>query len=111
MCHSSRLYLQNETNSLREKGDAQGLDKFSGGPSNRLLRSGSAESKWEARLAASQFSHELLFLSGLAVDLGFEGFLAANIHLDLLGLGFRLLGEFDLQQALFIVRAHLPRIY
>jgi len=37
--------------------------------------------------------------------------LAANIHLDLLGLGFRLFGEFDLQQALIIVAAHLPRIY
>jgi hypothetical protein len=27
----SRLYLPNETNHLREKGNAQGLDKFSGG--------------------------------------------------------------------------------
>jgi hypothetical protein len=34
-----------------------------------------------------------------------------RIHLDLLGLGFRLFGEFDLQQALFIVGTHLPRIY
>ena len=45
------------------------------------------------------------------MNLGFEGLLAANIHLDLLGLGFRLFGEFDLQQALIIVGAHLPRIY
>jgi hypothetical protein len=31
MGHSPRVYLPNKTNSLREKGDAQGLDKFSGG--------------------------------------------------------------------------------
>jgi hypothetical protein len=37
-------------------------------------------------------------LRGLAMDLGFDGLLAANIHLDLLGLGFGLLGQGDLQQ-------------
>ena len=37
-------------------------------------------------------------------------FLAANIDLDLLGLGFGLLGEVDLQHAFVIVGAHLPRI-
>jgi hypothetical protein len=31
MCHVPGLYLPNKTNSLRQKGDAQGLDKFSGG--------------------------------------------------------------------------------
>ena len=40
------------------------------------------------------------FLCGLAMHLGFEGFLAADIHLDLLGLGFGLLNEVDLQHAL-----------
>src|SRR6266852_1517430 len=50
-------------------------------------------------------------LCGLAVNLGFEGLLAANIHLDLLGLGFGLLGELDLQHALIIVGAHLPWIH
>lgn len=30
MCHIARLYLPNRTNSLRQKGDAQGLDKFFG---------------------------------------------------------------------------------
>jgi hypothetical protein len=34
------------------------------------------------------------------VGLGFEGLLAANIDLDLLGLGFRLFGQADLQHAL-----------
>jgi len=51
------------------------------------------------------------FLCGLAVNLGFEGLLAANINLDLLGLGFGLLGEVDLQHALIIVGAHLPWIH
>jgi hypothetical protein len=32
-------------------------------------------------------------LGGLAVNLSFEGLLAANIHLDLLGLGFGLLAR------------------
>jgi integrase len=45
------------------------------------------------------------------VNLGFEGLLAANINLDLLGLGFRLFGEFDLQHTLVIVGAHLPLIH
>src|ERR1700676_5797003 len=49
-------------------------------------------------------------LRSLALNLGFEGFFAANIDLDLLGLGFRLLGEFDLQHTLVIVGAHLPGI-
>src|ERR1700745_3887941 len=50
------------------------------------------------------------FLGGLAGSLRFEGFLAANVHLDLLGLGLSLLGEVDLQHALVIVGAHLSRI-
>src|SRR6266496_4424037 len=49
-------------------------------------------------------------LCNLAVRLGFEGLLTADVHLDLLGLGFGLLGEVDLQHALVIVGAHLPRI-
>src|SRR2546421_11564791 len=51
-----------------------------------------------------------LALGGLAVDFGFEGLIAANINLDLLGLGFRLLGQIDLQHALIIMGAHLGRI-
>src|SRR5712692_10534617 len=51
------------------------------------------------------------FLCGFAVSLGCEGLLAANINLDLLGLGFSLLGEVDLQHALIIVGAHLPWIH
>jgi len=43
--------------------------------------------------AASHFSHYLLVLRGLTGSLGFEGLLAANSHLDLLGLGFGLLGK------------------
>jgi hypothetical protein len=31
MCQLPTLYLPNKTNSLRQKGDAQGLDTFSGG--------------------------------------------------------------------------------
>src|SRR6202451_4332468 len=50
-------------------------------------------------------------LRGLAGSLGFEGLLAANVHLDLLGLGFGLLGKVNLQHALVIVGTHLPRIY
>ena len=40
------------------------------------------------------FSHttSLSALGGSAWGLGFEGLLAANVHLDLLGLGFGLLG-------------------
>jgi hypothetical protein len=51
------------------------------------------------------------FLCGFAVGLGCEGLLAANINLDLLGLGFGLLGELDLQHALVIVGDHVPRIH
>ena len=45
------------------------------------------------------------------MSLGFEGLLAANSNLNLLGLGFGLLGKVNLQHALVIVGAHLPRIY
>ena len=45
------------------------------------------------------------------MTLGFEGFLAANVHLDLLGLGFGPLGKTDLKHAFVVVGAHLPRIY
>src|SRR5271167_4171556 len=54
---------------------------------------------------------ELLVLRGLAGSLHFEGLLAANSNLDLLGLGFSLLGEVDLQHALVVVGAYLPRIH
>ena len=47
----------------------------------------------------------------LAVNPSFEVFVAANINLDLLGLGLGLLGESYLQHALVIVGAHLSRIY
>jgi len=53
----------------------------------------------------------LLVLRGLAGSLGFDGLLAANSHRDLLGLGFGLFGKVNLQHALVIVGAHLPRIY
>ena len=54
--------------------------------------------------SASPFSHidhaqraaSHLVLGGLAVNLGFEGLLAADVYLDLLGLGFGFLGEVDL---------------
>ena len=46
----------------------------------------------------------------LAVNFGFEALLAANIDLDLLRLGFGLLGEVDLQHALVVVGAHLSWI-
>jgi hypothetical protein len=45
------------------------------------------------------------------VNLGVAGLLAANTNLDLLGLGFGLLGEANLQQALVIVGVHLPCIH
>src|SRR5437016_11940365 len=48
---------------------------------------------------------------GLDVSDSVEGLLAANINLDLLGLGFGLLGEVDLQHALIVVGAHLSRVY
>src|SRR5512135_1111090 len=48
-------------------------------------------------------SSGLLVLRGLAVSFGFESPLAANLHLDLLGLGFGLLGQADLERALVIV--------
>jgi len=69
---------------------------------------------WEAVKATSQSkscSDNHSNLCSFGVNLGFEGLLAGNIDLDLLGFGFRLLGEFDLQHALFIVGAHLPCIH
>src|SRR2546427_12184045 len=50
-------------------------------------------------------------LGGLAVSLGFESLLAANINLDLLRLGFGLFGQLDFQHAIVIVGAHLPRVH
>src|SRR5271166_4052666 len=45
------------------------------------------------------------------VNFGFEILLAANSNLDLLGLGLSLLGEVNLQNALVVVGAYLPRIH
>jgi hypothetical protein len=50
-------------------------------------------------------------LRGLAVSLGFEGLVAANINLNQLGLGFGLLGKVDLQHALIIASADLRQIH
>src|SRR5579864_1497424 len=50
-------------------------------------------------------------LGGLAVNFGFECLLAANVNLDLLGLGFRLLGQINLQHALVVVGGYLSRIH
>src|SRR5437879_1677208 len=47
----------------------------------------------------------------LAGAFGFQGFLAVDIHLDLLGFGFRLLRDADLQHAFVIVGAYLLRIH
>jgi hypothetical protein len=44
------------------------------------------------------------------MNFGFDRLLGANIHLDLLGLGFGLLGKLNLQHALVIMGAHLPGI-
>src|SRR3989442_1534867 len=52
------------------------------------------------------FSRSHLALGGLAVSLGFESLLAANINLDLLRLGFGLFGQLDFQHAIVIVGAH-----
>src|SRR6266851_8976956 len=59
----------------------------------------------------SQHRSKPLVLRGLARSLHFEGLFAANIHLDLLGLGFGLLGKVNLQYALVIVGGHLPGIH
>src|ERR1700752_650139 len=53
----------------------------------------------------------LVASGGFAVNLGLEVLLAANIHLDLLGLSFRFLSQANLQHALVVVGARLPRIY
>ena len=45
------------------------------------------------------------------MNLGFESFYAANINLDLLGIGIGLLGQVNLQHALVIMGAHLTRIH
>src|SRR5208283_3914680 len=50
-------------------------------------------------------------LCNLAVNFGFRILLAANSNLDLLGLGLSLLGEVDLQHALVVMGAYLPRIH
>jgi hypothetical protein len=60
-----------------------------------------AEQKGSAK-AASPFASLTIrnwqpaWLGGLAGSLGFEGLLAANVHLNLLGFGFGPLGEVDL---------------
>src|SRR6266851_127929 len=50
-------------------------------------------------------------LCGLADALAFERLLAAHVDLDLLGLGFGLLGKLDFQDPLVVVRLHLFRIH
>jgi hypothetical protein len=61
--------------------------------------------------ATSHFCHWLLVLRGLAGNLGFDGFPAANSHFDLRWLGFDPLGEVYLQHAPVTVGAHLFRIH
>src|ERR1700747_3317400 len=56
------------------------------------------------------FSCKLLVSGGFAVNLGFEGLLTTNINLDLLGLGFGLLGKANLQHTPVVVGAYLPWI-
>src|SRR5579864_147002 len=53
----------------------------------------------------------LVASGGFAVNLGLEALAAANIYLDLLGLGFRLLSQPDLQHAPVILSVYLSRIY
>src|SRR5439155_8023457 len=52
-----------------------------------------------------------LVLRGPTSPLGFESLLASNIDFNLLGFGFSLLGELDLQHAVIVVGAHLSRVY
>jgi hypothetical protein len=63
------------------------------GTSNTRLRPGRNKREARKRLPFLSLANGL---RGLAMNLGFEGLLAANIHLNLLGLGFRLFGELDL---------------
>src|SRR6266480_6213940 len=65
----------------------------------------------EGDVSRLPFSRSHLALGGLAVSLGFESLLAANINLDLLRLGFGLFGQLDFQHAIVIVGAHLPRVH
>ena len=53
---------------------------------------------------------ECLCLRGLAVHFRFQVVCAADIHLDLLGLGFGLLRKTNLQRAPVVVGAHLTWI-
>src|SRR5208337_2339067 len=55
--------------------------------------------------------HKIKTLRGLAGALAFERLLAAHVDLDLLGLGFGLLGKSDLQHALVVVGRNLLGIY
>ena len=50
-------------------------------------------------------------LCGFAGALGFQRLLAADVDLDLLGLGFRLLGQLDLQHALVVVGRNILRVH
>src|SRR5579863_10586186 len=50
-------------------------------------------------------------LSGFAWSLSFESLLAANVDFDLLGLGFRLLRQSDLEDPFVVVGRHLLRIH
>ena len=45
------------------------------------------------------------------MNLGFEGLLAANTNLDLLGLGFGLFCQVDLQHAFVVVGTYLPWVH
>jgi hypothetical protein len=52
-----------------------------------------------------------MVLCGLAVNLGFEGLVGVNSHLDLLGLGFGILRKVYLQHALVVVGAYVSEIH
>src|SRR5580658_6990913 len=66
---------------------------------------------WPSPVRTVEPTSSLPLLRGFAWAFAFEGLLAADVDLDLLGLGFRLLRQSDLQDPLVIVGRNLFRIH
>src|SRR6266446_4934707 len=95
------------------------VTKMGGGLLGRLpSKSSGASPGWRAPSAPLRAGRgrgcphmNISSLRGFAGPFGFEGLLAAHVDLDLLGFGFGLLGQRNLQNALVVVRRNFLRVH
>src|SRR5579864_5879017 len=75
------------------------------------LPSKTVELRSTGRVKDPSLHKQIASLRGFAWSLGFEGLLAAHVDFDLLGFGFRLFRQVDLQDSLVVGRRDLLRIH